>query len=151
MIELGLGVVPDPATGAMVVCRTAHTMVVEAIRLPHYYYSIDPTTMGPGSVTANLGKIAKLHVPPSAYPMRKSDLQMTTYFRGKLGPDSDYVNTFFSHNLFKLKVTYLYWNEEGFTAVEVSPNAEVCKFYRHNICSTSFFDQTKTSNMEKCW
>lgn len=133
MIKLGLGVVPDPATGAMVVCRTAHTMVAEVRGPSHYYYSIDPTTTGPGSVTADLVKIAKLHAPPSADRKGESDLHMTTYFRGKLGPDPDYEKTFFSHDPFKLKLTYLYWNKEGFIAAEVSSNAEVCKFYKETI------------------
>lgn len=70
MIKLHLGVVPDPPSGAMVICQIAHTMVAEAKGPPHYYYSIDSTTTGPESVTAVLVKITKLHGPNSADRIR---------------------------------------------------------------------------------
>ncbi|XP_042290616.1 uncharacterized protein LOC121912527 isoform X2 [Thunnus maccoyii] len=161
MTKLGIAVVLDQTGSGMKACRVnlktavsdeedeVETFVHEGLTL-NYWYSLDLVQTGPGSVTQELMKLVKDHIPPADMKnvemYTPEEIHCTMYFRYQHGQDREYHEKFLKEPSCKMTLTELYWDKKGNCACTVSLRESEVKLFRGGL--TPHISCSKTLNIK---
>lgn len=135
MGSLGIGVVPGPKGMRAVRIQGKEAFVQEASGSPYYYYSIDPITSGPRSISTALIQEGKKRATGIFDLRTEEELHCTMWFKLTPGPNKTYEKEFFRERTTTLCLPVLLWDKQGNTAAAVQLSSQDQKLFR--ACSAS--------------